>query len=241
MYSENKEIKSRIDEIVTRIVHPIDFEGWDFLNKIYEKEVEPKINDKKFFHSYHNSLDLAFLLLNENLFSQVFWKTYALTYQVSNNLFIDDFNVNDVKNIIASLEKESKEDKALESTLSKFKNFISQNGLLRTVSKTQIEFAPTLHQWSGFGALAVLNDSNASLDSIIHHGKSTLTGIIFYIFGLRTTAGLGSESHTQPEISNKDIEFLIKRNLLKKASKKIKIGLRSSFLLILMPMHPEIM
>lgn len=222
MYSENKEIKSRIDEIVTRIVHPIDFEGWDFLKKIYEKEVEPKIKDKKFFHSYHNSLDLAFILLNENLFSHVFWKTYALTYQVSDNLFIDDFNVNDVKNIIASLEKESKEDKALELTLSKFKNFISQNGLLRTLSKTQIEFGPTLQQWSGFGALAVLNDNNASLDSIIHHGKSILTGIIFYIFGLRTTSGLGSESHTQPEISNKDIEFLIKRNLLKKASKKNK-------------------
>lgn len=222
MYSENKEIKSRIDEIVTRIVNPIDFEEWDFLNKIYKKEVEPKFKDKKFFHSYHNSLDLAFVLLNENLFSQVFWKTYALTYQVSNNLFIDDFNVNDVKNIIASLEKESKEDKTLELTLSKFENFISQNGLLRALSKTQIEFAPTLHQWRGFGALAVLNDSNASLDSIIHHGKSILTGIIFYIFGLSTTSGLGSESHTQPEISNKDIEFLIKRNLLKKASKKNK-------------------
>ena len=223
MYSENKEIKSRIDEIVTRIVNPIDLEGWEFIKKVYKGEVEPKLNDRKFFHSYHNSLNLAFLLLNEeSFFSQVFWKTYALTYQVSNNLFIDDLNVNDVKNIIASLEKESKENKTLELSLSKFKNFISQNGLLRTLSRTQIEFAPTLHQWKSFGALAVLNDSNASLDSIIHHGKSILTRIIFYIYGLRITSGLGSESYSQPELSNKDIEFLIKRDLLKKASKKNK-------------------
>ena len=120
------------------------------------------------------------------------------------------------------MKKESKKNNSLELTLNKFKNFISQNGLLRTFSKTQIEFTPTLTQWKGFGALALLNDDDESLNPIIDHGKSIITKMIFNIYGLRVTSGLGTESYFNKKISNKDINFLIKNNLLKKASKKHK-------------------
>jgi hypothetical protein len=226
MYSEDKHIATRIDEIAASIAKSNAINPWELINKIYDDEVEPKTNSKskyKKFNSYHNSLNLAFLLLNEESgFSKVFWKSYALTYQVSNNLFVDDLSVDDIKNIIVSLEKESKKNKSLELTLSKFKNFISQNGLLRTFSKTQIEFTPTLTQWKGFGALALLNDDEESLNPIIDHGKSIITKMIFNIYGLRVTSGLGTESYFHEKISNKDINFLIKNNLLKKASKKHK-------------------
>lgn len=226
MYSENKNIAARIDEIATSIAKSDAINGWDLINKIYDEEVEPKKNSKskhKKFNSYHNSLNLAFLLLNEeSVFSEIFWKSYAQTYQVSNNLFIDDLGVNDIKNIIILLEKESKENKSLELTLSKFKNFISQNGLLRTFSKTQIEFTPTLTQWKGYGALALLSDDEESLNPIINHGKSIITKLIFNIYGLRFTSGLGTESYFQERISNEDINFLINNNLLKKAGKKHK-------------------
>ena len=67
MYSENKNIAARIDEIATSIAKSDAINGWDLINKIYDEEVEPKINLKskhKKFNSYHNSLNLAFLLLN---------------------------------------------------------------------------------------------------------------------------------------------------------------------------------
>ena len=118
-----------------------------------------------------------------------------------------------------SLEKASK-DKDFELTARKFKKFISQNGLLRNVSKTLIEFAPTLDQWEGFGALAVLDYNDESLNSIINHGKTLLTRLIFSIYGLKVTSGLGFESYRQPDVTDKDINFLVKRNLLKKNSKK---------------------
>ena len=179
MYHENKNIAARINEIATNIAKSNAINPWELINKIYDYEVEPKINSKskhKKFNSYHNSLNLAFLLLNEeNVFSEIFWKSYAQTYQVSNNLFIDDMGVDDIKNIIVSLEKESKKNEYLELTLNKFKNFISQNGLLRTFSNTQIEFTPTLTQWKGFGALALLNDDDESLNPIIDHGKSIIS------------------------------------------------------------------
>ncbi len=232
MYFENKKIAARINEIATSIAKSNSIKDeWGLINKIYEEElkdaeVKSIVNSKsmyKKFNSYHNSLNLAFLLLNEeSKFSKIFWKSYALTYQVSNNLFIDDLSVNDIKNIIVSLEKESKKNNSLELTLNKFKNFISQNGLLRTFSKTQIEFTPTLTQWKGFGALALLNDDEESLNPIINHGKSIITKMIFNIYGLRVTSGLGTENYFQEKISNKDINYLIKNNLLKKASKKHK-------------------
>ena len=230
MYSEDKHIATRIDEIATSIVKSNAINPWELINKIYDDEVEPKTNSKskhKKFNSYHNSLNLAFKLLNEeSVFSEIFWKSYAQTYQVSNNLFVDDMDVDDIKNIIVSLEKESKKNKSLELTLSKFKNFISQNGLLRTFSKTQIEFAPTVKEGWGFGALALLGDDEESLNPIIHHGKSIITKMIFNIYGLRVTSGLGTESYFQKMISNKDINYLIKSNLLKKASKKQKDRLK---------------
>ena len=230
MYSEDKHIATRIDEIAANIVKSNAINPWDLINKIYDDEVEPKTNSKskhKKFNSYHNSLNLAFLLLNEeSVFSEIFWKSYAQTYQVSNNLFIDDMGVDDIKKIIVSLEKESKKNKSLELTLSKFKNFISQNGLLRTFSKTQIEFAPTVKEGWGFGALALLSDDAESLNPIINHGKSIITKMIFNIYGLRVTSGLGTENYFQKMISNKDINFLIKSNLLKKASKKQKDRLK---------------
>jgi len=230
MYSEDKHIATRIDEIATSIAKSNAINPWKLINKIYDKEVNPKTNSKskhKKFNSYHNSLNLAFMLLDEeSVFSEIFWKSYAQTYQVSNNLFIDDMGVGDMKNIIVSLEKESKKNKSLELTLSKFKNFISQNGLLRTFSKTQIEFAPTVTQGWGFGALALLSDDEESLNPIINNGKSIITKMIFNIYGLRVTSGLGTESYFQKMISNKDINFLIKSNLLKKASKKLKDRLK---------------
>jgi len=230
MYSEHKLIATRIDEIAANIVKSNAINPWELINKIYEDEVEPKTNSKskhKKFNSYHNSLNLAFKLLNEDsVFSEIFWKSYAQTYQVSNNLFVDDMDVDDIKNIIVSLEKESKKNKSLELTLSKFKNFISQNGLLRTFSKTLIEFAPTVKEGWGFGALALLSDDEESLNPIIHHGKSIITKMIFNIYGLRVTSGLGTESYFQKMISNKDINYLIKSNLLKKASKKQKDRLK---------------
>ena len=230
MYSEDKHIATRINEIATSIAKSNQINSWKLINKIYDDEVNPKTNSKskhKKFNSYHNSLNLAFLLLNEeNVFSEIFWKSYAQTYQVSNNLFIDDMGVDDIKNIIDSLEKELKKNKSLESTLSKFKNFISQNGLLRTFSKTQIEFAPTVTQGWGFGALALLSDNEETLNPIINHGKSIITKMIFNIYGLRVTSGLGTESYFQKMISNKDINFLIKSNLLKKATKKQKDRLK---------------
>lgn len=234
MYSKNIDI--RINEIANRIAKSAAINGFDLINKIYDDEIKtkketqlPKNQSRKTkkFNSYHNSLNLAFLLLNEeNIFSKIFWKSYALTYQVTNNLFIDDLGVNDIKNIIVSLENESKKNKSLELTLNKFKNFISQNGLLRTFSKTQIEFSPTLTEWRGYGALALLNDNEEILNPIIDHGKSIITKMIFNIYGLRFTSGLGTESYLQEKISNKDINFLIKNNLVKKASKKHKDRLK---------------
>lgn len=236
MYSNNKYIAIRINEIATSIAKSDAINGFNLINEIYKEEIKTKKETQsskkrsrktKKFNSYHNSLNLAFLLLNEeNVFSKIFWKSYALTYQVTNNLFIDDLSVNDIKNIIVSLEKESKKNKSLELTLSKFKNFISQNGLLRTFSKTQIEFAPTLTEWKGYGALALLSDDEELLNPIINHGKSIITKMIFNIYGLRFTSGLGTESYFQEKISNKDINFLIKNNLLKKASKKHKDRLK---------------
>ncbi len=219
MYSNDKEALIRIDEIANQIAISTIFNEWDLINEIQKNEIDdPKFKN---FHSYHNSLKLAFLLLDEeSTFGQIFWKSYAQTYQVKNNLFFEDLELGDVVNIIDSLEKEIPRNKNMEITLNKFKNFISQNGLLRTLSKTQVEFAPTLDQWEGFGALAVLNNNDAALDSIIHHGRSILTKIIFSIYGLRVTSGLGLESYIHREVSNKDINYLVKRNLLKKPEKK---------------------
>lgn len=220
MYPEDEEVSSRVNAIATKIVE-VEKNPWDFLDEIYEQEIADSTTKKKPFNSYHKSLDLAFLLLDEeNLFSQIFWKSYAQTYQVSNNLFIDDLNLQDINKILLSLEKASVKDKDFELTSRKFKKFISQNGLLRNVSKTLIEFAPTLDQWKGFGALAALDYNDESLDSIINHGKTLLTRLIFSIYGLKVTSGLGFESYRQPDVTDKDINFLVKRNLLKKTSKK---------------------
>ncbi len=226
MYPENNEISSRLEEIVTKIVESSDINEWEFIEEIYKKDARSKTIDRitknqQSFYGYQNSLKLAFLLLNEKSeFSQIFWKSYALTYQVTNNSFVDDLEVKDVKNIVALLENESKKNKAVKKTLKRFKNFISQNGLLRTISKTQIEALFILETFGGFGAKAVLSDSNNSLDSIIYHGKSMLTKIIFNIYGLRITSGLGTESHSQSEVLNEDIKFLIRKDLLEKASEK---------------------
>lgn len=219
MYSNEKEALKRIDEIANQIASSNFFDAWDLVEEIYKNEIDkPKFKD---FNSYHNSLKLAFLLLDkESSFGQIFWKSYAQTYQVKNNLFIEDLELRDVVNIFDSLEKEIPRNKNMEITLTKLKNFISQNGLLRTLSKTQIEFSPTLNQWRGFGALAVLNNNDEALDSIVHHGRSILTKIIFSIYGLKVTSGLGLESYIHREVSNKDINYLVKRNLLKKPEKE---------------------
>ena len=223
MYPDNDEVASRVNAIATKIVET-DKDPWAFLEELDEQKIELNSRNRgKAFNSYHNSLDLAFLLLDENcFFSQVFWKSYALTYQVSNNFFVDDLNLKDVNKIIFLLEKASIKNKDFESTTRKLKKFISQNGLLRSLSRTLVEFAPTLDNWRGYGALAVLENSDESLNPIINHGKTLLTRIIFSIYGLKVTSGLGMESYKQPDITDKDIDFLVKRNLLKNTDKKYR-------------------
>ena len=79
MYPENEEVSSRVNAIATKIVE-VEKNPWDLLDEIYEREIADSTTKKKPFNSYHKSLDLAFLLLDEkNLFSQIFWKSYAQT------------------------------------------------------------------------------------------------------------------------------------------------------------------
>lgn len=221
MYPDDEEVSSRVNAIATKIFE-VDKDPWSFLEELDKQKIELSSRSRgKAFNSYHNSLDLAFLLLDEKcFFSQVFWKSYALTYQVSNNLFVDDLDLKDINKIIFLLEKASVKNKDFELTTRKLKKFISQNGLLRSLSKTLVEFAPTLDNWGGYGALAVLEKNDESLNPIINHGKTLLTRIIFSIYGLKVTSGLGMESYKQPDITDKDISFLVKRNLLKNTNKK---------------------
>ncbi len=219
MYSNDKEASLRVTEMANQIAMSSSFDEWSLIKEIHENEI---VKQKyKGFCSYHNSLKLAFLLLDEeSSFGQIFWKSYAQTYQVKNNLFFEDLELKDIVNIFDLLEKEIPRNRNMEVTLNKLKNFISQNGLLRTLSKTQVEFAPTLDQWRGFGALAILNNNDEALDSIIHHGRSIVTKIIFSIYGLKVTSGHGLERYIHREVSDKDINSLVKRNLLKKPDKE---------------------
>ena len=222
MYSNDKEASLRVTEMASQIAMSSSFDEWSLIKEIHKNEIVKQKH--KGFCSYHNSLKLAFLLVDEDSsFGQIFWKSYAQTYQVKNNLFFEDLELRDIVNIFDLLEKEIPRNKNMEITLNKVKNFISQNGLLRNLSKTQVEFAPTLDQSRGFGALAILNNNDEALDSIIHHGRSIVTKIIFSIYGLKVTSGLGLERYIHREISDKDINSLVKRNLLKKPDKEHRV------------------
>ena len=100
MYPDDDEVSSRVNAIATKIVE-VDKDPWVFLEDLDKQKIELSPRSRgKAFNSYHNSLDLAFLLLDEKcFFSQVFWKSYALTYQVSNNLFVDDLDLKDINKI----------------------------------------------------------------------------------------------------------------------------------------------
>lgn len=223
MFSHNQEIQSRIKQIALRIAQSEEINGWDLVNRISKKRKKLKIRNKDGFVSFHDSLELAFLLLSkENTFSQLFWHSYALTYQATNNSFNPNINVNDIKNIIYSLDEGSKKNKSLKETSKKFEDFIIQNGLLRKFSQNQIEFVPTILEWNSFGALGLMPIGHESIDSLIDHGKTLLTKIVFSIYGLKVTSGMGVEEYTKSLASNSDIEFLIKKGLIVAAPKNIK-------------------
>ena len=120
MFSNKQEIQSRIKLIASRIAQSEEINGWDLVNRISKKRKKLKIRNKDGFVSFHDSLELAFLLLSkENTFSQLFWHSYALTYQATNNSFNPNINVNDIKNIIYSLDEGSKKNKSLKETSQK--------------------------------------------------------------------------------------------------------------------------
>ena len=97
MYSENIEIQNRISQITNRITMLDGVHEWSLLSNLFEKE----IHKERSFYSYQNSLNLAFLLLNDKSeFSKIFWHSFALTYTETNNSFIKNLNISDVVNII---------------------------------------------------------------------------------------------------------------------------------------------
>ena len=91
MYSNDKEASLRVTEMANQIAMSSSFDEWSLIKEIHENEID---KEKYKFCSYHNSLKLAFLLLDEeSIFGQVFWKSYAQTYQVKNNLFFEDLGL----------------------------------------------------------------------------------------------------------------------------------------------------
>lgn len=221
MYSENIEIQNRISQITSRITMLDDVHEWSLLSNLYKKE----IYKERPFYSYQNSLNLAFLLLNDkSKFSKIFWHSFALTYTETNNSFIKNLNINDVVNIIDSLEKYSKKNKEITKTLKKFEKYIVQNGLLKKFSKNHIEFHPILRANPNYGASAILEPNHESFEDLIEHGKTLLTKIIFSIYGLKTTSGSGLETYTKP-VSEQVVEKLTKRGLVSPSNTRLKANL----------------
>ena len=222
MYSENIEIQNRISHIANRINMLDGIHEWSLLSNLFEKE----IHKERSFYSYQNSLNLAFLLLNDKSeFSKIFWHSFALTYTETNNSFIKNLNISDVVNIIDSLEKYSKKDKEITNTLKKFENYIVQNGLLKKFSKNHIEFHPILRANPNYGASAILEPNHESFKDLIEHGKTLLTKIIFSIYGLKTTSGSGLETYTKSFVSEPEVEKLTKRGLVSPSNTRLKANL----------------
>ena len=80
------------------------------------------------------------------------------------------------------------------------------------------------------GAVATLNDSENLLDPIIFHGKSMLSKMIFNIYGLKVVSGGGLDDYIHPELILKsDIDYLIKRNLVKDVDPEYKENYKNYF------------
>jgi len=226
MFPNNQKIHARVREISNRIAKFDEANGWELFRRVYEKEVHNKKNGD--FYSYHNSLELAFLLLNDkNIISKIFWHSYALTYQASNNTYNKDFGVDDFVNIIKLLEKNSKKNKKYLTSAKKFENLIVQNGFLRKFSKNHIEFLPSIDTWKNFGAVGILSVNHKSINELIKHGKALLTKIIFNIYGIKVSSGYGLQNYSEAFVSNNDIEYLIKKDLIKPANNRLKNNLKS--------------
>ncbi len=221
MFSNNQKIHARVREISSRIAQFDEANGWELFREVYKKEVHNK--QERDFHSYHNSLELAFLLLNDNnIISKIFWHSYALTYQASNNIYNKDFCVDDFVNIIELLDKNSKKNKKYLATAKKFENLIVQNGFLRKFSKNHIEFLPSISTWKNFGAVGILSVNHESINELIKHGKALLTKIIFNIYGIKVTSGYGLQKYSEAFVSNNDIEYLVKKDLIVQANNRLK-------------------
>ncbi len=228
MYSNNKELLKRLDKIFLKISSFTYEEGFELAENIYVHEVLKGTIPRT--SSIHKSIELALMLLSNNELSNIFWKSYAQTYLISNsNLYFGDLNISHIKNIIFTIEKESKSNKKLKEALVSFERFILSNGILKDLSKNYIEFNPNLVM-NGIGATATLNDSENLLSPIIFHGKSMLSRIIFNVFGIKVVSGRGLDDYINPKsILKSEIDYLIMRNLIQEAEPEYKANYRRYF------------
>jgi hypothetical protein len=227
MYSDQQEVQSRLNKIFFRISSFNYEEGFELAETIYKDEVLAGTIPRS--SSIHKSIELALMLLSNNELSNIFWKSYAQTYLVSSSNFLTDLDVSDLKSIIAIIEKESKSNKNLKKTLARFERFVGTNGFLKSLSRNYIEFNPNL-MIHNIGAVATLNDSENLLDPIIFHGKSMLSKMIFNIYGLKVVSGGGLDDYIHPELILKsDIDYLIKRNLVKDVDPEYKENYKNYF------------
>ena len=217
MYEYDVEIENRLSDIFNRISN-FDFElerSIELVERIYEKEVLERTTPRS--TSAHNSIEIALMLLSGNKFSDIFWKSYAQTYQVSNSNFFTDLDVSDIKSILSIIERESTLNESLKITLEKFERFITTNGLLKNLSKNYIEFNPSMKIDSTIAAFGILNDSDELLEPIIFHGKTMLSRIIFNVFGLNVVSEDGINDYIEPQsILKSDINFFFEEESDKK-------------------------
>tara|TARA_X000001036_G_scaffold349928_1_gene330544 strand:+ start:904 stop:2454 length:1551 start_codon:yes stop_codon:yes gene_type:complete len=227
MFKNNQEIQNRLDKIFFKIANFDLDNGFDLALRIYEEEVLAETIPRS--SSIHNSIEFVLTLLSNNETSRLFWKSYAQTYLVSSSNFYTDLSIRDIKSISSILMKESKSNKDLKETLDRFERFIGTNGLLKNFSKNFIEFNPTL-VINDIAALATLNDSDQMLEHVIFHGKSMLCRIIFNIYGLKVVGGRGVDEYlSSKSITKSDIDYLIKRDLIKGVDQKYKENFEALF------------
>ena len=227
MFKNNQKIQNRLDKIFFKIAEFDLDDGFDLALRIYEEEVLAETIPRS--SSIHNSIEFALTLLSNNETSRLFWKSYAQTYLVSSSNFYTDLSIRDIKSIISILMKESKSNKSLKETLDRFERFIGTNGLLKNFSKNFIEFNPTL-VINRLAAIATLNDSDQMLEHVIFHGKSMLCRIIFNLYGLKVVGGRGIDEYlSSKSITKSDIDYLIKRNLIKDVDQEYKENLETFF------------
>tara|TARA_B100001093_G_C26790875_1_gene998902 strand:- start:45 stop:1604 length:1560 start_codon:yes stop_codon:yes gene_type:complete len=228
MYSNKKEIQNRLHLIFSKISSFNSKEGFELVSDIFKNEVLKGTAPRS--SSFHKSIELALMLLSNNELSNIFWKSYAQTYLVSSsNIYFGDLNISHIRSLISKMEKESKSNESLKEALESFERFIISNGLLKNLSKNYIEFNPNLII-NNIGATAALNDSEHLLGPIIFRGKSMLSRMIFNIYGLKVVSGRGLEDYIHPEsIPKSDINYLIKRNLIKDVPHEYKENYKNYF------------